>query len=347
MLNKTMRWLRRNPLEFDAGNGETIADLIFRPLDQRQIEPMVVDLGARNGMMLLPDCYAQRSKLIGFEPNQEEWKKLVTRSTDSRKVGGHLPTFKSEEYHPYAAWSSRESRTFYVTKGAGACTMMGEAVPQTTKSIFMDYSSARRAQSFYELHAEMKRTETVECRSLDEMLDSSQTIDFLKLDVEGAELACLEGARKLLESGKVLFIYTEFVAFPYYAVHPVFGDQHTLLNDAGMRLLNFELHHVTYRRGPRDLPESVDKRLLHAGDAFFALDPDRRHLSEVDKQRLAAIAMSFGFASFALSLLDENGLVPKQDIGRIEKAVRSAVTIDRIKSIWATLPTRIARAIRR
>ncbi|WP_111356334.1 FkbM family methyltransferase [Rhodoplanes elegans] len=33
------------------------------------------------------------------------------------------------------------------------------------------------------------------------MLDNSQTIDFLKLDVEGAELACLEGARKLLEYG--------------------------------------------------------------------------------------------------------------------------------------------------
>lgn len=108
-------------------------------------------------MMLLPDCYAQRSKLIGFEPNQEEWQKLVARDTDSRKVGGHLPTFRSEEYHPYAACRSRESRTFYITKGASACTMMGEAVPQTTKSMYMDYNSARRAQSFYELHAEVKR----------------------------------------------------------------------------------------------------------------------------------------------------------------------------------------------
>jgi hypothetical protein len=82
------------------------------------------------------------------------------------------------------------------------------------------------------------------------------------------------------------------------------------------------------------------------GDAFFALDPDRRRISEVDRQRLTAIAMSFGFASFALSLLDESGLTPKADIDRIEAAVRGAITIDRIKSIWATLPTRLANIVR-
>ena len=347
MISSLLRKLRRSPFEFPVSRNETIGDIVCAPFAAAVVEPAVVDLGARNGMVLLPQSYAARARLIGFEPNREEYEKLVNGTTDARKVGVFIPPFKREQYFPNAAWRSRERRPFYVTAGPGACTLMGEAVRAATENMYLDYPNEKRSRSFFDLHAKVLRTEPVDCVAMDDVIEPDTTIDFLKLDVEGAELACLEGARKLLESHHVLFVYSEFVAFPYYQVHDVFGAQHVFLNERGYRLLDIELGHTTCRRGLRDLPELADRRLMHAGDAFFALDPDRVSLDAMTKQRLAAVAMVFGFGSFALSLLDEAGLTSQSDIGRIEATLRKTITIRRLKHIWKGLPTTVANALRR
>jgi hypothetical protein len=166
------------------------------------------------------------------------------------------------------------------------------------------------------------------------------------MDVEGAELACLQGATKLLESHRVLLIYTEFVALPYYhGVHDVLGAQHLFLNDRGYRLIDLEFRHPTYRRGPRHLPETADRRMLHAGDAVFVLDPDRVAMDSLLKQRLAAILFVFGFSSYALSLLDETGLTSKADIERIESSVRRTMTTRRLTLMWKQLPAKVMSAL--
>ena len=187
-------------------------------------------------------------------------------------------------------------------------------------------------------------TETVECVALDDVIDDATIVDFMKMDVEGAELACLQGATKLLESHRVLFIYSEFVALPYYGVHDVLGAQHLFLNDRNYRLIDFELRHPTYRRGLRDLPESADRRMLHAGDAIYILDPDRVAMDSLIKQRLAAILLVFGFSSCALSLLDEAGLTSKSDIERIEASVRRTMTTRRLTHMWRQLPAKVMNA---
>jgi FkbM family methyltransferase len=59
---------------------------------------------------------------------------------------------------------------------------------------------------------EMTATEDVDAVTLDEYCDAHNitTIDVLKLDVEGHELAALHGARGLLENGRIKFIQFEF-----------------------------------------------------------------------------------------------------------------------------------------
>jgi hypothetical protein len=46
----------------------------------------VVDVGARNGMTLLGD-FSQYCNLFGFEPNPQEYEKLITNTTDHRGGG--------------------------------------------------------------------------------------------------------------------------------------------------------------------------------------------------------------------------------------------------------------------
>ncbi len=344
MLKRLMAKLRRSPFDFNTREGRTIGDMVTAPLEQSGVDCMVVDVGARNGMMLLPDSYTRRARLVGFEPNLEEYGKLVAGDTDAHKIGARISPFKTEKYFPFALWDKEEDRTFYITKGPGACTLLGAADQRVTNNMFLDYSSDLRHQSYQDLHTEVVGTQPVACQPLDALLEPNTVVDFLKMDVEGAEHQVLQGARQLLKRKGVLFIYSEFAALPYYKAHDVFGYQHALLTEHGYRLLDLDLGHLGYRRGATDFSSTVDRSLIYGGDAFFALDPDRNQLSRLDLQRLAAISLSFGFISFAFELLREAGFLSDNELMAIKDAVEKTWTVERLKKVWMQLPAR-ARAV--
>jgi FkbM family methyltransferase len=343
MLKNLLQKLRRSPFDFPVTGGGTIGDIVCAPLDRAGLELAVVDLGARNGMYHAPPSYSRRAKIIGFEPNTKEYEKLTSGATDMSRAGEAAPLFKSAEYHPFAVWRARERRQLYITATVGASTLMGESVQAVTAQMYLDRAGKRRSASFADM-TRVVRTEPVDCVALDDVIADGIVVDFLKMDVEGAELACLQGAAGLLESHRVLLIYSEFVALPYYGVHDVLGAQHVFLNERSYRLVDFELRHATYRRGPHDLPDAADRRMLHAGDAIFILDPDRVAMDALTKQRLAAILFVFGFSSCALSLLDEAGLTSKPDIERIETSVRRTMTTRRLMMMWQQLPAKVMSA---
>jgi len=343
----------RSPLSYPTDCAATLGELVFAPLEEEGITPLVVDAGARNGMFLLPDEYTQRAALVGFEPNADEYEKLLDGHTDAqmvlRRAGHHLPGFKSERYFGCALWDRKETRKLYLTRGAGACTMMGPTL-RFMGNHFYQYSGddLRRKVSFHDLHSEVIDTEDVNCERLDALLEDNETVDFLKIDVEGAELRVLNGAKKLLDRGRILFIQTEFQAFSYYENHPVFGDQHRFLNDYGFRLLDLNLDHPRYRRGETDLTDGYDRDLLLAGDAVFVLDPDRETMPPLTLHRIAAVALVFGFTSFGLSLLRDAKLLDEKKLACIEAALRATPLKSwkgRLAEKWARIPYRAYSAI--
>ncbi|MGQ0663095.1 MAG: FkbM family methyltransferase [Pseudomonadota bacterium] len=338
-----------NSLDYRTATGRTVGDIVFAPLEEAKIAPTVVDVGARNGMFFLPASYTRRADLIGFEPNPEEYRKLVAGDTDAMKAGMRMPAFRSLRYFDCAAWDREEERPFYVTAGPGACTMMGETQPEIGVRIFQTYprKDRRSGKSFLEVHGKVNRTLPMRCRRLDRVLDPEATVDFLKIDTEGAELRVLKGAEGLLERGRILFVYTEFVAVPYYREHPLLGDQHVYLRDHGMRLIDLELGHQAYTRAPTRLSAMADRRLIHAGDAIFVIDPERTDLSAETRQRLAAIALVYGFNSFAIGLMEEARLTPEADIRAIEGAL-SRPPIERwLNRTWQKVPYAVYGGLRR
>merc|ERR1711924_266039 len=78
----------------------------------------------------------------------------------------------------------------------------------------------------------VKRSE-VKTRRLDDLLPDMPggVIDFLKLDVQGYELAVLEGAEKTLQ--KALVIHTEVEFVEMYQKQPLFADVDQFLRRAG------------------------------------------------------------------------------------------------------------------
>lgn len=333
-------------LDRRCADGRLLADVVMAPLDNRDISPVVVDIGARNGMFLLPKGYAGRSTLIGFEPNPEEYQKLLRRQTDAQEslvnLGRELPQFRSERYFDAAVWDEEETRKLYITRGAGACTMMGEVRPWMREAYYIyPEGDSRRTKSFYDLHAEVLRTVDIPCKRLDDLLSAEPLVDFLKIDAEGAEMHILRGSERLLSRQSVLFIVSEFQLAPYYENHGLFCDQHRWLADRGFRLIGLDFNHPRYRRGPDDLPDASSRGLLIAGDAYFMLDPDAASLEPIVRHRLGAIALAFGFASLGLGLLREAGLLSASDLDAIDAALRQPPARSRRRRLldaWVAIP---------
>jgi len=176
----------------------------------------IVDVGAMNlgegTDAYSPLASATPCDVYGFEPGAAEFEKLKA----SAKPGYHyLPHFVGDG----------SAQTFY------------ECNYNMTSSLLEPNTDLLdKFQSLGE-YVRVQKTYPVETKRLDDMPELEGT-DFLKLDVQGAELMAFAGAPKLLE--KALVIHTEVLFVPLYKGAPIFGDI-----DVHMRSKGFLLHRLT------------------------------------------------------------------------------------------------------
>jgi len=325
-----------------AVRGRTVGELVLEPLLANDAGLTVIDVGARNGMSELPASYARNAAYVGFEPNHEEYLKLSERRTDAIKAGIAVPRFREETYYPTAIWGSAGTRDLYLTEVTGACTMMGPPDEYLAEKLYLRTLNGLRA-----FPRAIVGTTSVPCDTLDALIADTTTVDYLKIDVEGGEGEVLKGAERLLRRRGILFIKSEFFQLHLYRNQPLLGHQQVLLDAFGYRLLDMDMHHQRYVRRSTRIPVDADRSLFMAGDAFYAIDPDRNDLSPTDLQRLAAVSLLFGFNSFAVGLLRDGNLLPRADIDAIERALSYIPPLISVKRRWAEFPYAVARAMSR
>lgn len=91
----------------------------------------------------------------------------------------------------------------------------------------------------------------VEMRRLDEIIENEMRVDFLKLDVEGAELAVLEGARNTLRRHKPLVIFEYGLgSAEYYEAWP--ERMFDLLTESGLLVSTIETFLISPEPMTRD-----------------------------------------------------------------------------------------------
>jgi FkbM family methyltransferase len=149
--------------------------------------------------------------VYGFEPVVAEFEKLKA----SAKPGRH--------YLPYFIGDG-SARTFY------ECNF-----PMTSSLFEPNTALLAKFQNLEEL-VRVQKTYPVETTRLDDIPELEGT-DFLKVDVQGAELLVFEGAAKLLDNALVVHTEVEFV--PLYKDQPLFSDI-----DAHLRSKGFALHRL-------------------------------------------------------------------------------------------------------
>jgi FkbM family methyltransferase len=244
----------------------------------------ILDVGAAIGE---PPSYqplvdAGKARITGFEPNAEECRRL------NEAYGG------THRFFPHFV-------------GDGKPGVFHETNWVLTGSLFEpNRPLLEKFQNLNELTT-LVATHPVKTVRLDDLADIG-SIDFIKIDIQGGELAVFQNAQRVLAGTLVIQTEVEFVEM--YKRQPMFADVDLFLRDRG-----FQFHTFT-GFGMRAFKPIVVGGNINAGlrqylwsDAIYvrdwlALD----HLSDAKLKKMAVIANdilhSFDLAHLILEALD-------------------------------------------
>jgi len=206
-------------------------------IEDRRLLFTFVDVGSRNGVLELADI-APYTTAYGFEPNPEEYDKLLTGNTDASKFGLIAPAFRKLTYLPYAISDTCGTALLYVTRGPGACGLLE---PNFERLREIKWKGQRFHPNIGDDVFPVVRMEPVEVRTLESFAreHAIEHLDYLKIDVEGCEHEVLTGAGDLLR--KVSVIKVEVCFIPFRRDQKLFSHIDLLLRDFGFDLLRYEI----------------------------------------------------------------------------------------------------------
>lgn len=205
-----------------------------RLLAQADAYVTMVDVGARNGVFEL-GSFADRTDVIGFEANPDEYEKLVSGDTDLARMGFRMPSFRSVRWLPCALGDHEGTAGFNVLKNPGASGLL---------PVDLDRTGEWSWRAGFEIEADsyfaVDRVEEVELRRLDALAPELglEHVDYLKVDVEGSEYEVLAGAEGLLPRVGLIRCEVGFVA--RRVGQKLFSHVDLLLRDHGFDLLRYE-----------------------------------------------------------------------------------------------------------
>lgn len=222
LFNVIRRWLMRPALQESPASQEPPVNTPqqIRPLAEifciseiiSSPPPItVIDIGAM-AIEGVDEPYAplvrkEMATVIGFDASAEECEKLNKTSHPNHR------------FFPYFIFDGSK-RSFYITAQLSSSSLYK---PNTNLiSLFHDLPPL----------LEVINTESVQTSRLDDIPELSGThCDYLKLDIQGAELGALQNSEKILKD--VLIIHTEAEFAPLYHGQPLFPDIDQYLRSKG------------------------------------------------------------------------------------------------------------------
>lgn len=211
---------------------------VINLLKQNNITIIVVDIGSRNGILECADL-AEFIEAYGFEPNPEEYTKLILGKTDAFLAAGiKSPEYLKLSYLPFAIGNKDGVSDFYLTPAPGAAGLLE---PNLERLCEIKWKGRTYQRSFGEDIFQGYKKIKVEVKSLDSFAaeQSIDHIDYLKIDTEGSEYEVLEGAKNILKKTGVIKVEVCFI--PFRRGQRLFSHIDLLLRDIGFDLLRYEI----------------------------------------------------------------------------------------------------------
>jgi len=176
------------------------------------------DIGSRGGFQkdLYPIAFAV--EVVGFEPDPIEFERLKMQT----------PNF----------WKSVTILPFGLSGHSGRQTLNIPTDPQSASLLKHNLAVGEKFKKpqFFEID----RTEDIQTLSLKAALEKTnfKSIDFMKIDIEGAELLVFRSAPDIMKD--ILAIKTEIVFIPMRNDQPLASDVDTYLRQTGFELMDID-----------------------------------------------------------------------------------------------------------
>jgi FkbM family methyltransferase len=259
----------------------------------------VVDCGARSADLEEKwSALDDKAFVHGFDADEAECERLNRRSTNAR-------------FYPLCLSSAIGEADLHITRAAHSSSLYPPARAVSRWKSGLDEKSAFRTADYFEV-VNVQRVRTTTLAAWAEGQGVSD-IDFIKLDVQGAELDVLRGAGSLLRQAVGMEVEVEFV--PLYEGQPLFADIDGFARDQGFSFFDFLFTHTGHYVGRLRSP--VDRFLVksqtHLGqmrgqlvtaDALYFRDPVGRDVMPAEKcLKLAVLAELYGHVEYAFELL--------------------------------------------
>lgn len=249
-------------------------------------EPLsLVDAGARGGLdEPWKSVRKDALKIIGFEPDKAECKKL----------NGVNNNFT---YFPVALWSSEKKIKVYSTKTA-SCSSVYEP----------NFRLIKKYKSIHWEPRKVKKTEQFQASTLDKIISKEKLdCDFLKIDTQGAEYEILKGADIILQQN-VFGVLLETWTTEVYKGQILAGDILRLMHDRGFSLFDTNIA-AAWQRQTQTLNNLGGKSQVIGLDLlFFKESTKTRNIFATFSKLIKAVAIAevFGFPDYAVEIINEN-----------------------------------------
>ncbi len=282
----------------------------------------------------------RRLVIFGFEVENDECERL-NRDASERGLPHH--------YYPCALWSTESPLTIHGNVAPGGISAYPQNVDLTNR---WKFENAKQKFFAREMFHPTGETSSVAATTIDNWAckNGIGKIDFLKLNVQGAELQILKGAQDSLEP--VLGVDVEVSFVESYLARPFFSDVDVYLRDNGFHFFDlFGLHNI----GRADSPVTsmhtpglnpYQGQLIEA-HGLYLRDPiaSNAELERFGPDRvlkLASIAEIYGQVEYSFELLGwlsrrlgEGGSA--EEAQRISDLREAAFQLHQ-RYLWAPLP---------
>lgn len=238
----------------------------------------LMDIGAAGGLHPRFNALGSQLKCLLFEPEPDAYQELA--GNPNRKV------------HDFALDSVPGERTLHITR----------------KKECSSFWLPRRSwlESFPETERfTVEENVTVQTMNLDSLMEANPSVDVIKMDAQGGELAILQGGQKMLRNVLALEIEVEFN--PIYQQQPLFSDVDSFLRPFGFELFDLRRYHWSRKALPT--LRGNKGQLIFADALYFkslaALESADSREDDLDRvKRFVAILLLYQRNDFALEVFE-------------------------------------------
>lgn len=266
---------------------------------------ILVDGGASGGLQSHWKRAEPYLHVIGFEPDKRSFQELSAN--------------EGRTYFNAGLYNKRAVMDLYTTK-----------IKTKSSLLKPDLKFISKFSNKQPIRMSVVEVSKIQVDTLDNQLKENGIgeIDFLKLDLQGAELFALEGATKALGGGFGVEVEVEFA--PMYENQPLFWQVDSLMRKLNYQL--FDLQIYDWKRKIASIYGGPRGQIIYANALYFKdSEAFSKHIENIEDivlkkskiLRAISICLLYGYLDYALELFHSNtGLFSFNEIELINRKLK-------------------------